>query len=101
MMENFDPYNDDYEMFSLFSMKKPAIFDCGDRVKGKLLIREIGLISGAHSFSIKWFLIISMVVKSSVPFIARSIEYRNPFIFIGRWDSALFEFVHLLAGLII
>jgi hypothetical protein len=71
MMEEFDPYNDDYEMFSLFSMKLSAKFGCGDRVNGKLLIREIGLLSGAHAFSITWFLIFIIILKCTIPFIAR------------------------------
>eukprot|EP00347_Sterkiella_histriomuscorum_P001687 403371064 len=81
MTKMFNPFEEDYEMFSLHSIKtsfiegvvqqKPSI--------GRLVFKELCIFAGAHTFSIAKFLMIAPTLKCLLPYIVRTYQYGNPF----------------------
>ncbi|CDW73934.1 UNKNOWN [Stylonychia lemnae] len=91
-LKSFDPFNDDYEMFSLHAIKKTN--QSKQLCSGRLIFREIGLFAGAHATTVKYFIIITSATKLFLPFIARYIEY-GTFLGFDNWDSFLYQLLEI------
>lgn len=69
-----DPFQDDYEMYSLHPLqKKNDISDFENKYQGKLLFREIALNAGAHQINVFPLVFLAILAKLSIPFIVRFI----------------------------
>ena len=73
-MLGFDIYNEDYEMFSIHKPRAISRQDPHETItdfKGKLLIREIVLFSGAYTGPYTKITLLAVMGRVMVPFIAR------------------------------
>jgi hypothetical protein len=90
-----DLYNNDYDMFGLHSSKNVTLFSKQEKkFSGTLLLREIALFSGAHQRSTKLFLLLSIVGKLSLPFMARYYSYGTLHL---EWDGIVYTVFEMLA----
>eukprot|EP00347_Sterkiella_histriomuscorum_P009873 403339548 len=95
-LDKLDIYNYDYDMFGLHSQKNISIANLRDKkYHGNLVLREIALFAGAHQSSTNLFLLIAVLGKIFLPFIARYIQYG---IFTLDWDSSTYTTFDTLAS---
>ena len=83
-------------MYCLHTTQK-SVADSGalnKKFNGGLLIREIALFSGAHQRSLKLFLIVSILGKLALPFIARFMVFGTLSL---EWDGILYTVLECLA----
>ena len=58
------------------------------------MFREICLFAGAHAMTTKYIMIAVPLIKLSIPYFVRYMEYGNPFFF--SWDSIIYSATEFL-----
>ncbi|CDW86475.1 UNKNOWN [Stylonychia lemnae] len=73
-----DPYDEDYEMYSLHSFKRGLFSKSLKPSSGRLVFREIAIFAGAKCVSLKYMLIILPIIKASLVLLIRYLEHGSP-----------------------
>eukprot|EP00347_Sterkiella_histriomuscorum_P018466 403345412 len=95
-LNKLDIYNNDYDVFGLHSQKNISIKNLRDKkYDGNLVLREIGLFAGAHQRSTSLFLLVAVLGKISLPFIARYYQFG---VVALDWDSSIYTVFDTLAS---
>lgn len=80
MFKEIDPFEQDYEMYSIHSLKTKIIKGIAQQVPslGRLVFKEIAIFAGAHTKSTSKLLFLMPLIKCLLPYLVRFYEYGNP-----------------------
>eukprot|EP00347_Sterkiella_histriomuscorum_P021309 403334452 len=93
LLKELDPFESDYEMYSIHSMKTQILQGVVQQVPsiGRLVFKEMAIFAGAHCKSTAKLVIFVPLVKCILPYLVRMYDYGNP---LGpnmfAWDSYLY-----------